>query len=78
MTTEAELHRRINDLVAEEHRLRRSGGLDESGRQRLTHLEEQLDTMWDLLRRREAARDAGTDPDAVQASSTTQVEGYLQ
>jgi hypothetical protein len=78
MTTDANLHQRINDLVAEEHKLRRHGGLDADGRDRLAHLEEQLDTMWDLLRRRDAARDAGTDPDAVKPSSTTQVEGYLQ
>jgi hypothetical protein len=78
MTTDANLHQRINDLVAEEHKLRRNGGLDADGRARLAHLEEQLDTMWDLLRRRDAARDAGTDPDAVKPASTTQVEGYLQ
>jgi hypothetical protein len=78
MTTEANLHQRINDLVAEEHELRRHGGLDDGGRERLTHIEEQLDTLWDLLRRREAARDAGTDPDAVQPAPTNQVESYLQ
>jgi transcription elongation GreA/GreB family factor len=78
MTTDANLHQHINDLVAEEHELRRHGGLDDAGRERLTHIEEQLDTLWDLLRRREAARDAGTDPDAVKPASTTQVEGYLQ
>jgi hypothetical protein len=78
MTTDANLHQRINDLVAEEHELRRQGGLDADGKARLTYLEEQLDTMWDLLRRRDAARDAGTDPDAVKPASTTQVEGYLQ
>jgi hypothetical protein len=78
MTTDANLHQRINDLVAEEHDLRRHGGLDTDGKARLAHLEEQLDTMWDLLRRRDAARDAGTDPDAVKPASTTQVEGYLQ
>jgi len=78
MTTDANLHQHINDLVAEEHELRRHGGLDDAGKARLSHVEEQLDTMWDLLRRRDAARDAGTDPDAVKPSSTTQVEGYLQ
>jgi hypothetical protein len=78
MTTDANLHQRINDLVAEEHELRRHGGLDAGGKARLSLLEEQLDTLWDLLRRRDAARDAGTDPDAVKPASTSQVEGYLQ
>jgi hypothetical protein len=78
MTTDANLHQRINDLVAEEHELRRHGGLDDDGKARLSQLEEQLDTMWDLLRRRDAARDAGTDPEAVKPASTSQVEGYLQ
>jgi Protein of unknown function (DUF2630) len=78
MTTDSNLHQHINDLVAEEHELRRHGGLDDDGKARLAHLEEQLDTMWDLLRRRDAARDAGTDPDAVKPASTRQVEGYLQ
>jgi Protein of unknown function (DUF2630) len=78
MTTDADLHQRINDLVAEEHKLRGHGGLDAEGRARLAQIEEQLDTLWDLLRRREAARDAGTDPDAVKPASPTQVEGYLQ
>jgi hypothetical protein len=78
MTTDANLHHTINDLVAEEHELRRHGGLDDAGKARLRDLEEQLDTMWDLLRRRDAARDAGTDPDAVKPASPTQVEGYLQ
>jgi hypothetical protein len=78
MTTEASLHQHINDLVAEEHELRHHGGLDDAGRARLTELEEELDTYWDLLRRRQAARDSGTDPDTVTPASTRQVEGYLQ
>jgi hypothetical protein len=78
MTTEVNLHRQINDLVAEEHELRRHHGLDEDGRERLARLEEQLDTLWDLLRRREAARDAGMDPETVRPAPVTQVESYLQ
>jgi len=37
-----------------------------------------LDQCWDLLRRRRAARGVGNDPDAEQAHSTGEVEGYLQ
>ena len=73
---------RINALVDEEHQLRQQvqagqiSGEDE--RTRLREVEEALDQCWDLLRRRRAARDTGSDPDAVQAHSTSEVEGYLQ
>jgi hypothetical protein len=79
MTTDRELHTQIDELIAEEHTLRSSGhGLDDEQRSRLTHLEEHLDTLWDLLRRREAARGAGQDPESVKEQSASQVEGYLQ
>jgi hypothetical protein len=73
---------RIHGLVDEEHKLRQQVSRGEIGsdeeRARLKELEESLDQCWDLLRRRRAARDAGGDPDAVQAHSTDEVEGYLQ
>ena len=73
---------RIHDLVDEEHRLRQRltrgqiSGTEEHAR--LKELEEALDQCWDLLRRRRAAREVGNDPDAEQAHSTSEVEGYLQ
>jgi hypothetical protein len=73
---------RINGLVDEEHKLRQQlsrgeiSSDDETAR--LKELEEALDQCWDLLRRRRAAREFGNDPDAVQAHSTGEVEGYLQ
>ena len=73
---------RIHDLVDEEHRLRQQlidgqiTGTEEHAR--LKDLEEALDQCWDLLRRRRAAREVGNDPDAEQAHSTSEVEGYLQ
>ncbi|WP_430791973.1 DUF2630 family protein [Actinoplanes sp. G11-F43] len=72
---------RISELVDEEHKLR--GQLSEGKissdeeHTRLKELEEALDQCWDLLRRRRAARDNGQDPDAEQARSVDQVEGYL-
>jgi hypothetical protein len=73
---------RINGLVDEEHKLRQQltrGEISgEEERTRLQALEEDLDQCWDLLRRRRAARETGNDPDAVQAHSTSEVEGYLQ
>jgi hypothetical protein len=73
---------RIHELVDEEHQLRQQvsrgsiSGAEE--RARLQELEVALDQCWDLLRRRRAAREVGNDPDAEQAHSTSEVEGYLQ
>jgi uncharacterized membrane protein YccC len=73
---------RIDDLVAEEHRLRQAvqrGTLDsDEERARLRTIEEQLDQCWDLLRRRRAARDNRQDPDAVDPRPVPEVESYLQ
>jgi hypothetical protein len=71
----------IHDLVAEEKELRESHagrGLPAEKRQRLQHLEEELDQAWDLLRQRRAREETGEDPDAVHERSINEVEGYLQ
>jgi hypothetical protein len=76
-----ELHRRIDDLVAEEHRLERAHvgqRLSESEQQRMEQLGVQLDRYWDLLRQRDARRRAGLDPDDAQERSGDIVEGYRQ
>jgi uncharacterized protein DUF2630 len=76
-----ELHRRIDELVAEEHRLERAHvgqALSEAEQQRLAELGVQLDRYWDLLRQREARRRAGLDPDGAQERSADVVEGYRQ
>jgi hypothetical protein len=76
-----ELHRRIDELVAEEHRLERAHvgqALSAAEQQRLTELGVQLDRYWDLLRQRDARRRAGLDPDAAQERSADVVEGYRQ
>jgi hypothetical protein len=69
----------IHQLVAEEKDLRSARhGLDSTGRQRLQHLEEELDQAWDLLRQRRAREETGDDPDVAQERSVNEVEGYLQ
>ena len=76
-----ELHRRIDELVAEEHRLERAHvgkALSEGEQRRLADLGVQLDRYWDLLRQREARRRAGLDPDGAQERSADVVEGYRQ
>ncbi|MEU4622939.1 DUF2630 family protein [Actinoplanes sp. NPDC023801] len=73
---------RINELVDEEHTLRRQlseGKIStDEEHSRLQEVEESLDQCWDLLRRRRAARDAGHDPDAEKAHGTAEVENYIQ
>jgi hypothetical protein len=72
----------ISELVAEEHRLRtelQAGSISEDEEHaRLKAVEEQLDQLWDLLRRRRAAKDAGTTPDEVDERPIDEVEHYLQ
>ena len=72
----------ISGLVDEEHRLRtqlQAGTISEQEEHdRLRAVEEQLDQLWDLLRRRRAAKDAGTSPDEVESRSVEEVEHYLQ
>jgi hypothetical protein len=78
--TDASIHHQINELVEQEHRLRAelaAGGSDDE-RAALRHVEESLDQCWDLLRQREARRDAGANPDGAEARPVPEVEGYLQ
>lgn len=74
-----DLHGRIEALVTEEHALRAAhpDGLSELDRVRLRGLEEGLDRTWDLLRQRDARREAGLDPTTATERSSTVVEGYL-
>ena len=76
-----DIHRHIDELVVEEHRLERAHvgqGLSEAEQARLTYLGVQLDRYWDLLRQRDARRRAGLDPDGAQERSGDVVEGYRQ
>lgn len=67
----------ISRLVEEEHQLRQ-GKVDDAERRKLTEIEEHLDQAWDLLRQRQALRDAAGDPSAANERPTGEVEGYLQ
>ncbi|WP_300007287.1 DUF2630 family protein [Pseudonocardia sp.] len=76
-----DLHRRIDELVAEEHRLERAHvgtALSADERRRLDDIGVQLDRYWDLLRRRDARRRAGLDPDEATQRDASVVEGYQQ
>lgn len=76
-----DLHRHVDELVAEEHALRArhadGSGLDPQERRRLEELEERLDQAWDLLRQREARRAAGLDVEQAVERPASVVEGYL-
>jgi hypothetical protein len=75
--SDRDLRELISGLVDEEHRLRQ-GAVDDEARQRLAQVEEHLDQAWDLLRQRQALRDASRDPAEARERPTGEVEGYLQ
>lgn len=76
-----DLHGRIEALVAEEQALRRAhgdgSGLTDAEKVRMHQVEEGLDRTWDLLRQRQARREAGQDTSWVTERRAHVVEGYL-
>ncbi len=81
MTSDGGIRRTIGDLVAQERQLREQlakGDIsDAQEHERLRAIEVELDQCWDLLRRRDAAREFGSDPDAATVRDPGTVEGYL-
>lgn len=78
---DSQIHASIEKLVAEEHELWEREGAGEAGqadRERLGELKVALDQCWDLLRQRQALREAGRDPDAASARPPEVVERYQQ
>jgi hypothetical protein len=73
-----EIHDTITRLVGEEHHLRSQSSHTEEQRAKLAGLEVALDRCWDLLRQRDALRDAGADPSVAATRPEREVEGYLQ
>jgi len=76
--TDDDILTRIKSLVAEERALAGDNESPEERQGRRRYLEEQLDQCWDLLRQRQALREAGGDPDAAHARPVSEVEDYLQ
>lgn len=81
-----QIRNRIEALEDEEKKLRaEEGAAAETGHDdvikrdadRLAQIKVELDQLWDLLRRREAARRAGNNPDDQQLRGEGTVEGYL-
>jgi Protein of unknown function (DUF2630) len=78
---DAQVLSRIEELVAEEHRLlqRAEDGEAEPGdHARMTSLQIALDRAWDLLRQRRGMRDRGEDPNHAAQRPATVVERYEQ
>jgi hypothetical protein len=78
---DAQVRARIEELVAEEHRLwdaESSGNASPADRERLEALKVGLDQCWDLLRQRRALEQYGMDPDAAAPRSPETVENYEQ
>ena len=74
--TDEQVLRRIERLAAEAHALYAKNSLDAEDRERLRRLRIELDQCWDLLRQRQALRDAGRDPDQAQVRPPDIVESY--
>jgi Protein of unknown function (DUF2630) len=77
---DAEVIRRIGELVDEEHALEgaQGGGSDDESVARLREIEVALDQCWDLLRQRRARREMGENPDDAQVRPSDVVERYQQ
>jgi Protein of unknown function (DUF2630) len=78
---DAQVRARIEELVAEEHRLwdaEASGNASPADRERLDELKVGLDQCWDLLRQRRALEEFGRDPDDASPRSADVVERYEQ
>ena len=78
---DAQVRQRIEELVAEEHKLwdaESSGHASEDDRRRLQELKVGLDQCWDLLRQRQALEQYGRDPDLATPRSPETVENYQQ
>ncbi|MFV0259748.1 MAG: DUF2630 family protein [Acidimicrobiales bacterium] len=79
---DADIRQHIKELIATEHDLRRrlaAGEITEDEEHaELSDAEEQLDQLWDLLRRRQAEREFGRDPDTVETRPRDVVENYRQ
>ena len=82
MPSDEQIHEVIERLESERETLRRrEGASDPHLKQDAARLEEirgDLDQLWDLVRQRQALRDAGEDPNLAHERSSATVESYWQ
>jgi hypothetical protein len=74
--TDPQVLERIERLASDEHGLYAKNSLDAGDRERLRRIRIELHQCWDLLRQRQALRDAGRDPDQAQVRPADIVESY--
>jgi Protein of unknown function (DUF2630) len=77
-TKDSSLLEHIQHLASEEHRLFAHPQLSDVDRARLAKINVELDQCWDLLRQRQALRDAGRNPDDAHVRPPEIVENYEQ
>lgn len=77
-TTDQNVLRHIEHLVAEEERLNGNPEVASASQQRLKEIGVSLDRCWDLLRQRRALREFGRDPAEAKVRSAEIVEKYKQ
>jgi hypothetical protein len=77
-TKDRSVLKHIQELAAEEHRLFEHPRPTDADRARLAELNVELDQCWDLLRQRQALRDAGRDPNKAHLRPPEIVENYEQ
>jgi len=81
MSSDATIRDRIASLVDLERSLRDERSDKNLGKNpeqtQLADIEAELDQCWDLLRQRQALRDAGVSADAAEVRSKKVVEAYL-
>jgi hypothetical protein len=68
----------IQQLAEEEHQLYAHEALTDADRTRLAKINIELDQCWDLLRQRQALRDAGRNPNEAHVRPPDIVENYEQ
>jgi hypothetical protein len=78
VATDQSVLKTIQELAAEEHRLYEHEALTDADRARLAKINIELDQCWDLLRQRQALRDAGRNPNEAQVRPPETVENYEQ
>ena len=75
-TTDQNVLKHIEELVAEEKKLYAKGSISDEEKQQLNQINVELDRCWDLLRQRRALREFGRNPDDAEARPARTVENY--
>ncbi len=82
MPSDEQIQAVIDRLETEREEIRRREGASdpnlEQDRARLEEIRVELDQLWDLVRQRQALRDAGEDPNKAHERSPATVENYWQ